>query len=173
MAMMVGGMMIHGIIPGPQVMTDKPGLFWGMIASMWLGNLMLVVFNLPLVGIWVKILQVPYSILFAIIMGFMLLGAFATENSAFDIYSMLLFGVVGYCMRKLDFPLAPAVLTLILGPLMEKNLRRSLEMSQGDFGIFLESPIAVGLFIVAAIVLLLPLLRLLLGKRAVLPVDAE
>jgi putative tricarboxylic transport membrane protein len=172
-AILMGAFMMNGLVPGPFLFKDHPQVAWGVIASMYVGNVMLLILNLPLVGIWVKILQVPYSILFAIIMGFMLLGAFATENSAFDIYSMLLFGVVGYCMRKLDFPLAPAVLTLILGPLMEKNLRRSLEMSQGDFGIFLESPIAVGLFIVAAIVLLLPLLRLLLGKRAVLPVDAE
>ncbi len=172
-AILMGAFMMNGLVPGPFLFKDHPEVAWGVIASMYVGNVMLLILNLPLVGIWVKILQVPYSILFAIIMGFMLLGAYATENSAFDIHSMLLFGVVGYCMRKLDFPLAPAVLTLILGPLMEKNLRRSLEMSQGDFGILVESPIAVGLFVAAAVVLLLPLLRLIFGRRAALPVDAE
>ncbi len=162
-AILMGAFMMNGLVPGPFLFKEHPDVAWGVIASMYIGNVMLLILNLPLVGIWVKILKVPYSILFAIIMGFMLLGAYATENSAFDIMSMLLFGVVGYLLRKLDIPLAPAVLTLILGPLMEKNLRRSLEMSQGDFSIFLESPIAVGLLITATLVLLLPLLRLLLG----------
>lgn len=172
-AILMGAFMMNGLVPGPFLFKEHPDVAWGVIASMYVGNVMLLILNLPLVGIWVKILKIPYGILFAIIMGFMLLGAYATESSAFDIHSMLLFGVVGYAMRKLDIPLAPAVLTLILGPLMEKNLRRALEMSQGDFGIFLESPIAIGLFIVAAIALALPLLRLVFGKRAAIPVDAE
>ena len=165
-AILMGAFMMNGLVPGPFLFKDHPDVAWGVIASMYIGNVMLLILNLPLVGIWVKILKVPYSILFAVIMGFMLLGAYATDNSAFDIMSMLLFGVVGYLLRKLDIPLAPAVLTLILGPLMEKNLRRSLEMSQGDFSIFLESPIAVGLLITATVVLLLPLLRLLKARPA-------
>ena len=160
-AILMGAFMMNGLTPGPFLFKEHPDVVWGVIASMYIGNVMLLILNLPLVGIWVKILKIPYSVLFAVIMGFMMLGAYASENSSFDILSMLLFGVVGYLMRKLDFPLAPAVLTLILGPLMEKNLRRSLEMSQGDFHIFLESPIAVGLLIAAIIVLLLPMLRLL------------
>jgi putative tricarboxylic transport membrane protein len=160
-AILMGAFMMNGLIPGPFLFVEHPDVAWGVIASMYIGNVMLLILNLPLVGIWVKILQVPYSVLFAVIMGFMLLGAYATDNSTFDIMTMLLFGVVGYLLRKVDIPLAPAVLTLILGPLMEKNLRRSLEMSQGNFGIILESPIATGLLIAAALVLLAPLLKYL------------
>jgi putative tricarboxylic transport membrane protein len=158
-AILMGAFMMNGLVPGPFLFKERPDVAWGVIASMYIGNVMLLILNLPLVGIWVKILQVPYSILFAIIMAFMLLGAYATDNSSFDIMVMLLFGIVGYLLRKVDIPLAPAVLTLILGPLMEKNLRRSMEMSQGDFGIFLESPLAMGLLIAAALVLLLPLFK--------------
>ena len=165
-AILMGAFMMNGLIPGPFLFKEHPQVAWGVIASMYIGNVMLLILNLPLVGIWVKILKVPYSILFAIIMGFMLLGAYATDNSAFDIMTMLLFGVIGYLLRKVDIPLAPAVLTLILGPLMEKNLRRSLEMSQGDFGIFAESPMAMGLLIAAAVVLLLPLLKYLIPRKA-------
>jgi putative tricarboxylic transport membrane protein len=165
-AILMGAFMMNGLTPGPFLFKEHPDVAWGVIASMYIGNVMLLILNLPLVGIWVKLLKVPYSILFALIMAFMLLGAYATDNSAYDILSMLLFGVIGYLLRKLDIPLAPAVLTLILGPLMEKNLRRSLEMSQGDFGIFLESPMAVGLLVAAAAVLLLPVIKHLMSGKA-------
>jgi putative tricarboxylic transport membrane protein len=164
-AVLMGAFMMNGLIPGPFLFKEHPDVAWGVIASMYIGNVMLLILNLPLVGIWVKILKIPYSILFAVIMAFMLLGAYAVDNSAFDILTMLLFGVVGYLLRKLDIPLAPAVLTLILGPLMEKNLRRTLEMSQGNFGIFLESPIAMGLLIAAGFVLVAPLLRYLRPRK--------
>jgi len=164
-AILMGAFMMNGLIPGPFLFVEHPDVAWGVIASMYIGNVMLLILNLPLVGIWVRILKIPYSILFAVIMAFMLLGAYATDNSSFDIMTMLVFGIVGYLLRKVDIPLAPAVLTLILGPLMEKNLRRSLEMSQGDFGIFWDSPIATFLLIAAAFFLVAPLLRYLIPKR--------
>jgi putative tricarboxylic transport membrane protein len=167
-AILMGAFMMNGLIPGPFLFTEHPDVAWGVIASMYVGNVMLLILNLPLVGIWVKLLKVPYSVLFAVIMAFMLLGAYANDSSSFDIMTMLLFGVVGYLMRKVDIPLAPAVLTLILGPLMEKNLRRSMEMSQGNWRIFLDSPLAMGLLVAAALVLLFPLLKFLRpGKRKV------
>lgn len=165
-AVLMGAFMMNGLIPGPFLFKEHPDVAWGVIASMYIGNAILLVLNLPLVGIWVKFLQVPYSILFAIIMAFMVLGAYSIDNSNFDILTMLLFGVVGYFLRKLDFPLAPAVLTLILGPLMEKSLRRALEMSQGDFHIFAESPIAMTLLGLAVLVLIAPTFKFLPFARA-------
>ncbi|MEW6671337.1 MAG: tripartite tricarboxylate transporter permease [Thermodesulfobacteriota bacterium] len=164
-AILMGAFMMNGLIPGPFLFVERPDVAWGVIASMYIGNVMLLILNLPLVGIWVRILKIPYSILFAVIMAFMLLGAYATDNSTFDIMTMLVFGILGYLLRKVDIPLAPAVLTLILGPMMEKNLRRALEMSQGDFGIFLESPIAMFLLIAAAIFLITPMLKFLIPNK--------
>jgi putative tricarboxylic transport membrane protein len=129
---------------------------WGVIASFYVGNVILLILNLPLVGIWVKILRIPYGLLFGIILAFMIVGAYSVSNSTFDILIMALFGVVGYFLRKMDFPLAPVVLTLILGPMMERSLRQSLEMSQGDPRIFLESPIAVVLLASTALILIAP-----------------
>jgi putative tricarboxylic transport membrane protein len=123
------------------------------------GNVILLILNLPLVGIWVKILKIPYGLLFGIILAFMVVGAYSVSNTAFDVLIMTLFGVIGYILRKMDFPLAPVVLTLILGPLAERSLRTSLEMSQGDLGIFLESPIAVVLLSLAALFLIAPAFR--------------
>jgi len=165
-AVLMGAFMMNGLIPGPFLFKEHPDVAWGVIASMYIGNVMLLILNLPLVGIWVKFLQIPYSVLFAIIMAFMVVGAYSVDNSVFDIWTMLLFGIVGYLMRKVDIPLAPAVLTLILGPLMEKNLRRALEMSQGDFGIFRESPIAMVLFGLALLVLIAPMLKFLPFAKA-------
>ncbi len=155
-AVIMGAFMMHGLIPGPMLFKEHADIAWGVIASFYVGNVMLLILNLPLIGIWVKILKIPYGILFGIILAFMIVGAYSVSNSTFDILIMTLFGVVGYLLRKLDFPLAPVVLTLILGPLMESSLRLSLEMSQGSFGIFLTSPIAVVLLTMTVLILIAP-----------------
>ena len=158
-AVIMGAFMMHGLIPGPFLFKEHPDVVWGVIASFYVGNVILLILNLPLVGIWVKILKVPYGLLFGIILAFMVVGAYSISNSVFDVLVMTLFGVIGYFLRKMDFPLAPIVLTLILGPLMERSLRTSLEMSQGDMGIFLESPIAVAFLASAALILIAPVFK--------------
>ena len=155
-AVIMGAFMMHGLIPGPFLFKDHPDIAWGVIASFYIGNIILLILNLPLIGLWVKILKIPYGILFGIIMAFMVVGAYGVNNSVFDVVVMALFGVVGYILRKLDFPLAPVVLTLFLGPLMERSLRQSLELSQGSLSIFLESPIAVVLLVLTALILIAP-----------------
>ena len=158
-AVIMGAFLMHGLIPGPFLFKEHPDLAWGVIASFYIGNIMLLILNLPLIGMWVKVLKVPYGILCAIIMGFLILGSYSVSNSAFDILVMTVFGVIGYVLRKLDFPLAPVVLTLILGPMMERSLKQSLEISQGSFLIFLKSPIAVVFLVLTALVLVLPSLK--------------
>jgi TctA family transporter len=154
MALMIGAMMIQGIAPGPQVMTEKPELFWGLIASMWVGNLMLVVLNLPLIGIWIKLLTVPYRLLYPSILVFMAVGVFSLSNSSFDVLIMAIFGILGYICVKLECEPAPMILGFILGPLMEENLRRAMLLSRGDATVFFTKPISAG-FMIAAIILLL------------------
>ena len=164
MALMIGAMMIQGIAPGPQVMTERPQLFWGMIASMWVGNLMLVILNLPLIGIWIKLLTVPYRILYPSILLFMAIGVFSISNQPFDCFLMACFGLLGYVCAKLGCEPAPLILGFILGPLMEENLRRAMLLSRGDPWVFISpsKPISMG-FLLAAITLLviiaLPALR--------------
>jgi putative tricarboxylic transport membrane protein len=153
MALMIGAMMIQGIAPGPQVMTERPQLFWGMIASMWLGNLMLVVLNLPLIGMWIKLLTVPYRILYPSILVFMCIGVFSLSNNPFDVLLMALFGLLGYVCVKLECEPAPMILGFILGPLMEENLRRAMLLSRGDAFVFFQKPISAS-FLVISIVLL-------------------
>lgn len=160
-ALLMGAFIINGVIPGPHMFTEHPQLAWGVIASLYVGNVMLLILNLPLVGIWVKVLRIPYSILFAFILAFMVIGAYSVNSSVFDVSTMLLFGLMGYGLRKMDFPLAPAVLTLILGPMMETSLRESLDMSQGDFSIFWTRPISAVLIALAFLVCVSPLLRFL------------
>src|SRR6187402_3760575 len=133
MAMMVGAMTIHNIQPGPQVMTSNPGLFWGLIASMWVGNLMLVVLNLPLIGIWIKLLTIPYRLLFPAITLFCCIGVYSLNNSTFDVFLTAIFAAVGYIFYKLSVEAAPLLLGFILGPMMEENLRRALLLSRGDW----------------------------------------
>jgi putative tricarboxylic transport membrane protein len=160
--LMLGAMLIQGIQPGPEVMTGHPDLFWGLIGSMWLGNLMLLVINLPLVGIWIKLLQTPYRLLYPMILVFSCVGVYSIRNEPFDIILAAIAGVGGYILRKLDCPAAPLILGLILGPVLEENLRRSLLISRGDPTIFVTRPIslAIILFTVAlVIVLTLPALR--------------
>src|SRR5262245_2812689 len=155
MALMVGAMTIHGIVPGPQVMTKQPELFWGMIASMWLGNLMLVVINLPLVGIWVSLLRVPYRLLYPSIIVFCCIGIYSINNSPTDVVIAAIFGVVGYWLVKHDFEPAPLLLGFVLGPLMEENLRRAMLIARGDATVFFTRPISAVLLSVAIILLII------------------
>ena len=154
MALMIGAMMIQGIAPGPQVMTERPELFWGMITSMWLGNLMLVVLNLPLIGMWVKLLTVPYRLLYPAILMFMCVGVYSLSNQPFDVMLMAIYGLLGYVFVKLECEPAPMILGFILGPLMEENLRRAMLLSRGDATVFFTKPIS-GVLLGVAIVLLL------------------
>lgn len=156
----MGAFMMHGLIPGPFLFKEHPDVAWGVIASFYVGNAILLILNLPLVGIWARILKIPYGLLSGIVLGFMVLGAYSVSNSAFDVAVMTLFGVIGYILRKLDFPLAPGVLTLILGPLMERSLRQARDLSQGSLDIFLQSPIAVVLLTAAALILIAPAFRI-------------
>ncbi|HEY7386757.1 MAG TPA: tripartite tricarboxylate transporter permease [Beijerinckiaceae bacterium] len=155
MAMMIGALMIHGIAPGPRVMTDRPDMFWGLIASMWVGNLMLVVLNLPLVGLWVRLLQVPYRFLFPSILVFCCIGTFAVNSSAFDLYVLGAFAVFGYICVKLDFEPAPLILGFVLGPMMEENFRRAMLISRGDATVFLTEPISAAFLAIAAFLLVI------------------
>jgi len=158
MALMVGAMTIHGIIPGPQVMTKNPELFWGMVASMWIGNAMLVIINLPLVGLWVRLLKVPYRMMFPAIMIFCCIGIYSINNSTSDVMFTAFFGLFGYSVLKLGFEPAPMLLGFVLGKLMEEKLRQSLIISRGDFMIFLDRPLSGVLLGVAVIMLVLALL---------------
>ncbi|MBI4193984.1 MAG: tripartite tricarboxylate transporter permease [Betaproteobacteria bacterium] len=154
MALMLGALTIQGIAPGPQVMTQRPELFWGLIASMWIGNALLVVLNLPLIGLWVKLLQVPYRFLFPAIMVFMSIGVYSVNNLDLDIYMTVFFGFLGYVFIKLKCEPAPLILAFVLGPLMEENLRRALLISRGDPTVFFTRPISAG-FLIATILLLI------------------
>jgi putative tricarboxylic transport membrane protein len=153
MALMIGAMMIQGIAPGPQVMTEMPKLFWGLIASMWIGNAMLLVLNLPLIGMWVRLLTMPYRLLYPSILVFMAIGVYSLSNSPFDVLLMALFGILGVIFVKLECEPAPLVLGFILGPMMEENLRRALMISRGDPMILFTKPISA-FFLIAAIILL-------------------
>ena len=165
MALMVGAMTIHGIVPGPQVMTKQPELFWGMIASMWLGNLMLIIINLPLVGVWVSLLRVPYRLLFPSIIVFSSIGVYSINNSPTDVVIAAGFGLVGYWLVKHDFEPAPLVLAFVLGPLMEENLRRAMLIARGDATVFMTRPISAGLLLVAAALLVLATLPMIRKRR--------
>src|SRR5213076_3332113 len=162
MALMIGALMIQGIAPGPQVMNEKPQLFWGLIASMWVGNLMLVVLNLPLIGMWVKLLTVPYRYLYPSILVFMAIGVYSLSNNAFDVLIMSVFGVLGYICVKLECEPAPMILGFFLGPLMEENLRRAMLLSRGDPMVFLQKPISATFIVISVallVIIALPALR--------------
>jgi putative tricarboxylic transport membrane protein len=165
MALMVGAMMIHNIQPGPQVMSSNPELFWGLIASMWIGNAMLIILNLPLIGVWIRLLSVPYRYLFPAIVLFCAIGVYSTHNSTFDIWMVGLFGVIGYGFRKLGCEPAPLLLGFILGPLMEEHLRRALLISRGDWSVFVTQPISAGLLAAALLMLVLVLLPAIRKRR--------
>jgi Uncharacterized protein conserved in bacteria len=165
MALMVGAMTIHGIVPGPQVMVNQPDLFWGMIASMWIGNLALIIINLPLVGVWVSLLRVPYRLLFPSIVVFCCIGIFSINNSPTDVVISAVFGLVGYAMAKYDFEPAPLVLAFVLGPLMEENLRRAMLIARGDPTVFITRPISAVLIAVAVMLLAVAILPTIRKRR--------
>jgi hypothetical protein len=165
MALMVGAMTIHNVQPGPQVMTSNPELFWGLIASMWLGNLMLIILNLPLIGMWIKLLTVPYRFLFPAIILFCAVGVYSTNNNSFDIWMVAVFGFIGYVFVKLGCEPQPLLLGFILGPMMEENLRRALLLSRGDWTVFVTRPLSGSLLFVALILLVIVLLPSVKSKR--------
>ena len=165
MALMIGAMIIHGIQPGPMVMTEQPALFWGLIASMWIGNLFLVILNLPMIGIWVRIVMVPYHLLFPAILVFCAIGVFSLNNTEFDVYLMALFGLLGYIFAKLDCEPAPMLLGFILGPMMEEYLRRALLISHGDPTVFVTRPISATMLVLALIALISVLVPSIGKKR--------
>ena len=167
MALMVGAMTIKGIQPGPQVMTSNPQLFWGLIASMWVGNLMLIVLNLPLIGIWIKLLTVPYRFLFPAILVFCCIGLYTLNNSSFDVFVGATFGLIGYVFYKLGCEPAPLLLGFILGPMMEENLRRALLLSRGDWSTFVTRPLSAGLLFAAALMIVVVALPSIRAKREV------
>ena len=162
---MIGALIMHGIQPGPQVMTEQPALFWGLVASMWIGNLFLLVLNLPLIGLWVRMISVPYHFLYPAILVFCAIGVFSLSNTTFDVYLMALFGVLGYIFRKLDCEPAPMMLGFILGPMMEEYLRRALLISKGNAMVLLTRPISATLLVVSAVALVIVLLPALRKKR--------
>jgi putative tricarboxylic transport membrane protein len=165
MALMVGAMTIHGIIPGPQVMTKNPELFWGMVASMWIGNAMLLIINLPLIQLWVKLLQVPYRLMYPAILIFCCIGIYSINNQPMDVAFTAMFGVFGYLLVKLGFEPAPMLLGFVLGKLMEEKLRQALIISRGSFMTFVERPISAGLLLVAIVILVLAVLPSMSAKR--------
>jgi len=165
MALMVGAMTIHNIQPGPQVMTSNPELFWGLIASMWIGNAMLVILNLPLIGMWIKLLTVPYRWLFPAIVLFCAVGVYSTNNNSFDIWMVALFGVIGYAFIKLGCEPAPLLLGFILGPMMEEYLRRALLISRGEWSVFVTRPISASLLVAALLLLAVVLLPSIKKRR--------
>jgi len=165
MALMLGALTIQGIAPGPQVMTSKPELFWGLIASMWIGNLMLVILNLPLVGMWVKLLQIPYRWLFPSIIMFCAVGNYSINNSPMDLYLVGALGILGYILAKLEFEPAPLILGYVLGPLMEENLRRALLISRGDPTVFFTRPISSAFMIASILILIVMILPAIRKKK--------
>ncbi len=165
MALMVGAMTIHNIQPGPLVMTSNPELFWGLVASMWIGNLMLVILNLPMIGIWIKLLSVPYRWLYPSIVLFCAIGVYSTNNNTFDIWMVAIFGVIGYLFIKIGAEPAPLLLGFILGPMMEEYLRRALLLSRGDWSVFVTRPLSASLLIASAILLAVVLLPSVKAKR--------
>jgi putative tricarboxylic transport membrane protein len=165
MALMIGAMIIQGIVPGPDVATERPALFWGIIASMWIGNLMLVILNLPLIGLWVKLLKVPYYFLFPAIMAFSSIGVYSVSSNAYDLYTVTFFSIVGYVLVKLRCEPAPLLLGFVLGPLLEENLRRAMILSRGDPAVFITRPISAGLLLLALAVLIIVFLPGVKKKR--------
>jgi putative tricarboxylic transport membrane protein len=173
MALMVGAMTIHGIVPGPQVMQKQPELVWGMIASMWIGNLMLLIINLPMVGVWVQLLRVPYRLLYPCIVIFCAIGIYSVNNAPTDVVMAGAFGLLGYWLIKHDFEPAPLLLGMVLGPLMEENLRRAMLISRGDATVFLTRPLSAVLLAMSMALLILTLLPMLRKKREEVFVESE
>ena len=165
LAMLLGALMIHGTPPGPMMVKEHPQLFWGIVTSMYIGNTMCLILNLPLIGLWVQVLRVPYKILFPLILLFCLIGSYMINNSIVDMISMVVFGIFGYLLRKYKYEIAPLAIAFVLGPMLERSFRQSLYMSEGSFKIFLNRPIAGICMMLAMILLLLPIFPFLKGKR--------
>jgi putative tricarboxylic transport membrane protein len=163
-ALLMGALMLHGVSPGPRVLLDFPRVFWGVVGSMYIGNIMLVVLNLPLIGLWVRLLKVPYSLLFPFILLFCVIGALTVNNNIYDVYIMIFFGIVGFLMKKYDYPPAPLILAFVLGPIFENALRQSLMISQGSILIFLTRPISATFLLIGGAMLVYPLALRALGK---------
>jgi putative tricarboxylic transport membrane protein len=157
--MLFVALMIHGIQPGPLLLTEHPKLFWGVIASMYIGNVMLLGLNLPLIGLWVRVLKIPYHYLAVLIIVIVMIGAYSLKNAAFDVGLIVIFGVMGYLARKNGFPFAPCILAMILGGKLEQSVQQSLKMSGADLGIFIKKPISAALLAVALLVMLIPLFK--------------
>lgn len=153
MALIIGILMIHGISPGPSMVGEHPELFWGLVMSFWIGNLLLVILNIPLIGLWVRVLKIPYQIMYPSVVMFICIGVYTVRNSIFDVMSVIVFGVIGYGMRIFGFPAAPLLLGFVLGPMMEENFRRAMVLSDGNFGFFFGRPIS-GTFLAVSAVLL-------------------
>ena len=165
MAIMIGAMMIHSIQPGPAVLTEQPALFWGLVASMWIGNFFLIVLNLPMIGMWVKLITAPYHLMFPVIIVFCAIGVISINNTEWDVFMMAFFGFAGYIFSKLECEPAPMLLGFILGPMMEEYLRRALLMSSGDFSVFVTRPLSATLLAIATVAMVLVLLPSIKQKR--------
>jgi TctA family transporter len=165
MALMLGALMIHGIAPGPQLMTEQPSLFWGLVMSFWIGNILLLVLNIPLIGLWVRLLQVPYQWLFPAVLMFVCIGTYSVNNSWFDVLLVALFGGLGYALRTLGFPAAPMLLGFVLGPMMEEHFRRAMLLGRGDPVTFIERPISLVVLLITIAILLWGLRPLFARKR--------
>jgi TctA family transporter len=173
MALMVGAFIVHGITPGPNVITDEPELVWGLIASMWIGNALLLLLNLPLIGIWVRMLRVPYEVLFPMIILFAAIGTYSVDFNAYDVYAMAFFGVLGYILIKCGCEPAPLLLGFVLGPLLEENLRRALIISRGDPSVFLTRPLSAALLALAVAALVIAVLPTIRKRREVVFAEEE
>lgn len=163
MALLLGAMMLHGIVPGPRFITENPDMFWGLIMSFWVGNLLLLVLNIPLIGLWVRMVSIPYQILYPIILVFVCVGVYSARNNVFDLYVALFFGLVGYVLNAFRYPAAPLLLGFVLGPALEEHLRRALLLSRGDFMVFMERPLSATLIVVSILIFLFSL-RHLVGR---------
>jgi putative tricarboxylic transport membrane protein len=173
MALMVGAMTMHNIQPGPQVMARNPELFWGLIVSMWVGNLILLVLNLPLIGVWIKLLSVPYRLLYPAVLLFCAIGVYTVQNNPVDVLLTIPLGILGYVFLKLGCEPAPLMLGFILGPMMEENLRRALLLSMGDPSVFFTSPVSAVMLLMAAGLLVIVILPAVSRKRQVVFVEEE
>ncbi|MFL5007662.1 MAG: tripartite tricarboxylate transporter permease, partial [Microvirga sp.] len=171
MALLMGAFIIHGLQPGPLMMSQNPALFWAIVVSMYIGNVMLLVLNLPLVGMWAQLLRLPYNVLFPLIVLFSIVGVYCSSNNVFDVYVMIAFGILGYLMRKTGYEPAPLVLAFVLGPMLENNLRKALILSQGELTTFLTRPISAACLLLAAVLLVFPLLPSLRRKREAVALD--
>jgi putative tricarboxylic transport membrane protein len=173
MALIIGALLIHGLVPGPRLVTEKPDLFWGLVMSFWVGNIMLLILNLPLIGIWIRVLAIPYNWLYPAILMFVCIGAYSVNNSHFEVMLVVGFAVFGYIIRLLGFPPAPLLIGMVLGPLMEEHLRRALVLSQGDFAVFVQRPISGSFMAFTFVLLAWALWSLVRGPKAARAAETE